>query len=226
MLLMLLTIFLVNKRLDEWVDEDRLNLSTVLHPKKGGTLQSLSSGGAGESAVTTASFSSLSLASRSLPSTPLKMTIKEEPVSPPPPQSQPDFFLNEDHQDHNNPSGVVSISRSLNTRRHATDKLQVKNVKLIELGKHRMKPWYFSPYPEELVTGLECLYICERCLKYVASHSKLRRHLIKCCMMGPPGKNIYEKDDIVFFEVDGRKHKQYARNLCLLSKLFLDHKWL
>merc|ERR1712130_283284 len=29
-----------------------------------------------------------------------------------------------------------------------------------------------------------------------------------------------------FFEIDGRKNKNYAQNLCLLAKLFLDHKTL
>jgi hypothetical protein len=28
------------------------------------------------------------------------------------------------------------------------------------------------------------------------------------------------------FEVDGKKSKVYCQNLCLLSKLFLDHKTL
>jgi len=40
----------------------------------------------------------------------------------------------------------------------------------------------------------------------------------------PPGNEIYRKDSIVFFELDGRKHKDYCQNLCLLAKLFLDHK--
>lgn len=25
---------------------------------------------------------------------------------------------------------------------------RMKNVEMIELGKHRIKPWYFSPYPQ------------------------------------------------------------------------------
>ena len=28
--------------------------------------------------------------------------------------------------------------------------IRMKNVELIELGKHKIKPWYFSPYPIEL----------------------------------------------------------------------------
>ena len=40
------------------------------------------------------------------------------------------------------------------------------------------------------------------------------------------GNEIYRKDNISFFEIDGRKNKTYAQNLCLLAKLFLDHKTL
>jgi hypothetical protein len=40
----------------------------------------------------------------------------------------------------------------------------------------------------------------------------------------PPGNEIYRKASISVFEIDGRKNKIYAQNLCLLAKLFLDHK--
>ena len=45
-------------------------------------------------------------------------------------------------------------------------------------------------------------------------------------MKHPPGNEIYRKSNISFFEIDGRKNKPYAQNLCLLAKLFLDHKTL
>lgn len=48
----------------------------------------------------------------------------------------------------------------------------------------------------------------------------------KCTLRHPPGNEIYRKDTISFFEIDGRKNKIYAQNLCLLAKLFLDHKTL
>lgn len=102
---------------------------------------------------------------------------------------------------------------------------RMKNIELIELGKHRIKPWYFSPYPQELVS-LPCIYICEYCLKYVKSVKCLERHLTKCNLKHPPGNEIYRKDTVSFFEIDGRKNKAYAQNLCLLAKLFLDHKTL
>ncbi len=45
-------------------------------------------------------------------------------------------------------------------------------------------------------------------------------------MRHPPGDEIYRDGSIAIFEVDGRKNKIYCQNLCLLSKMFLDHKSL
>lgn len=45
-------------------------------------------------------------------------------------------------------------------------------------------------------------------------------------MRHPPGDEIYRDGRISIFEVDGRKNKIYCQNLCLLSKMFLDHKSL
>lgn len=54
----------------------------------------------------------------------------------------------------------------------------------------------------------------------------LERHRQKCKLYHPPGNEIYRKHPLSFFEVDGRKNKTYTQNLCLLAKLFLDHKFL
>ncbi|XP_078671607.1 histone acetyltransferase KAT5-like isoform X1 [Branchiostoma floridae x Branchiostoma belcheri] len=102
---------------------------------------------------------------------------------------------------------------------------RIKNIETIELGKYRIKPWYFSPYPPELTT-ISIVYICEFCLKYVKSRKCLERHRTKCTLRHPPGNEIYRKSTISFFEIDGRKNKMYSQNLCLLAKLFLDHKTL
>ncbi|KAG9509496.1 Histone acetyltransferase Tip60, partial [Fragariocoptes setiger] len=102
---------------------------------------------------------------------------------------------------------------------------RIKNIDMIELGRHRIKPWYFSPYPQELVS-LPCIYLCEFCLKYVKSRKCLSRHLTKCTLRHPPGNEIYRKGTLSFFEIDGRKNKAYSQNLCLLAKCFLDHKTL
>uniref|UniRef100_A0A5S6Q6E0 histone acetyltransferase n=1 Tax=Trichuris muris TaxID=70415 RepID=A0A5S6Q6E0_TRIMR len=86
-------------------------------------------------------------------------------------------------------------------------------------------PWYFSPYPEEF-TLLPRIYLCEFCLKYLSSDTMLRTHLRKCPFRYPPGREIYRKDRLSVFEMDGKKQKVYSQNLCLLAKLFLDHKYL
>lgn len=74
----------------------------------------------------------------------------------------------------------------------------------------------------------------------------------KCVWKHPPGDEVYRKGSISVFEVDGKKNKVrinicffddyrvvgtrlivenyypqiYCQNLCLLAKLFLDHKTL
>lgn len=70
------------------------------------------------------------------------------------------------------------------------------------------------------------LFLCEFCLKYTKSKSVLQRHLNKCNWRNPPGTEIYRCGDLSVFEVDGNANKIYCQNLCLLAKLFLDHKTL
>ncbi|CAH2302616.1 histone acetyltransferase KAT7 isoform X1 [Pelobates cultripes] len=98
-------------------------------------------------------------------------------------------------------------------------------IKTIIFGRYELDTWYHSPYPEEYAR-LGRLYMCEFCLKYMKSQTILRRHMAKCVWKHPPGDEIYRKASISVFEVDGKKNKIYCQNLCLLAKLFLDHKTL
>ncbi|KAM9746577.1 histone acetyltransferase KAT7-like isoform 1-T1 [Menidia menidia] len=98
-------------------------------------------------------------------------------------------------------------------------------IKTIVFGRFELDTWYHSPYPEEYAR-LGRLYMCEFCLKYMKSQTILRRHMAKCVWKHPPGDEIYRKGNISVFEVDGKKNKIYCQNLCLLAKLFLDHKTL
>lgn len=102
---------------------------------------------------------------------------------------------------------------------------KVKNIHSIVLGCYEIETWYYSPYPEEYA-GEDKLHICEFCLKYMKKQRTLVNHLQKCHMRSPPGLQIYRENDISMFEIDGKEHKLYCQNLCLLSKLFLDHKTL
>ncbi|KAM8806338.1 histone acetyltransferase KAT6B isoform 2-T2 [Eudromia elegans] len=96
---------------------------------------------------------------------------------------------------------------------------------VIEFGKYEIQTWYSSPYPQEYAR-LPKLYLCEFCLKYMKSKNILLRHSKKCGWYHPPANEIYRRNDLSVFEVDGNVSKIYCQNLCLLAKLFLDHKTL
>ncbi|EJD42666.1 hypothetical protein AURDEDRAFT_145648 [Auricularia subglabra TFB-10046 SS5] len=102
---------------------------------------------------------------------------------------------------------------------------RVKNLNRIQIGKHEVEAWYFSPYPREFAHA-PVIYICEFCLCFYVSPLMLQRHRLRCKLLHPPGNEIYRHEDISFFEIDGKKQPTWCRNLSLLSKLFLDHKTL
>ncbi|KAG2747378.1 hypothetical protein P692DRAFT_20737452 [Suillus brevipes Sb2] len=102
---------------------------------------------------------------------------------------------------------------------------RVKNLNRLQIGKHEVEAWYFSPYPKEYA-HLPVLYICEFCLAYFPSPMMLSRHRQRCTLFHPPGNEIYRHQDISVFELDGKRQLSWCRNLSLLSKCFLDHKTL
>lgn len=134
----------------------------------------------------------------------------------------------EEDEEHNTFSKDHEIEK-LRTSGSMTQSVQeiarVKNLNKIQMGQHEVEAWYFSPYPIEYAY-CDMLYICEFCLSFYVSHKQLSRHRARCQLHHPPGNEIYRHDEISFFEIDGRKQKTWCRNLCLLSKLFLDHKTL
>uniref|UniRef100_A0A8R1DY14 histone acetyltransferase n=1 Tax=Caenorhabditis japonica TaxID=281687 RepID=A0A8R1DY14_CAEJA len=198
-----------NRRLDEWVMSDLLDLSTLRMPQKGGKkgAQSREENKDGNDAEGKKGRK------RKIPLVPLEEMKAEVPD---PLQIVPAV-----------PSGSTpSLRGSMSMVGHSEDAMtRIRNIECIELGRSRIQPWYFSPYPQQL-TSLDCIYICEFCLKYLKSATCLRRHMEKCALPHPPGNQIYSYDKLSFFEIDGRKNKSYAQNLCLLAKLFLDHKTL
>uniref|UniRef100_A0A8C1H9N2 Histone acetyltransferase n=1 Tax=Cyprinus carpio carpio TaxID=630221 RepID=A0A8C1H9N2_CYPCA len=109
---------------------------------------------------------------------------------------------------------------------------KVKYVDKIQIGNFEIDAWYFSPFPEDYGKQPK-LWICEYCLKYMKYEKTFRYHLVsphygfsQCQWRQPPGKEIYRRNNISVYEVDGKDHKIYCQNLCLLAKLFLDHKTL
>jgi histone acetyltransferase MYST1 len=120
---------------------------------------------------------------------------------------------------------------------------KVKNIKVIEIGRFEVDAWYFSPYPDAFGQQ-ERLYICPYSLKYFKKRSSYARHLSdRSVVRHPPGCLIYrmpapalkeacrqqelpQPKHLTLYEIDGSKAKVYCQCLCLLAKLFLDHKTL
>lgn len=102
---------------------------------------------------------------------------------------------------------------------------KVKNIQTIVVGPYGINAWYYSPFPAEY-SGYSTLHICEFCLKFMRTRNALQRHCEHCILRHPPGLEIYRKDKISMFEVDGATNRIYCQNLCYIAKLFLDHKTL
>ncbi|XP_038214836.1 histone acetyltransferase KAT7 isoform X2 [Zerene cesonia] len=100
-----------------------------------------------------------------------------------------------------------------------------KGTRYVVMGKYMMEVWYQSPYPGE-AARVPRLFVCEFCLNHHKCACGAARHRAKCVWRHPPGDEIYRKDNLSVWQVDGRKHKQYCQQLCLLAKFFLDHKTL
>ncbi|CAI2733810.1 unnamed protein product [Schistosoma spindalis] len=98
-----------------------------------------------------------------------------------------------------------------------------QRIRSVIFGTWDLQPWYQSNYPADL-SCLPTIYICEFCLCGMRHKVAYNRHKINCGRTFPPGNEIYRKENLSFFEIDGQKHQEYCRNLCLLAKLFLKQK--
>ncbi|KAB8342699.1 hypothetical protein FH972_022299 [Carpinus fangiana] len=120
---------------------------------------------------------------------------------------------------------IEKLRTSGSMTQNQTEISRVRNLTKMQMGHHEIEPWYFSPYPQEF-TDSDLVYICEFCLESFPDFKPFSRHRAKCTLLHPPGNEIYRDDKVSFFEIDGRRQRTWCRNLCLLSKLFLDHKTL
>uniref|UniRef100_A0A8W7Q4D3 Histone acetyltransferase n=1 Tax=Anopheles coluzzii TaxID=1518534 RepID=A0A8W7Q4D3_ANOCL len=102
---------------------------------------------------------------------------------------------------------------------------KVKYIDKLRIGKYEIDTWYFSPYPEEY-GKVGTMYVCEYCLRYMRLAKTLKEHKAVCTRRQPPGSEIYRKGTLSIFEIDGKDHRFYCQTLCLMAKLFLDHKTL
>jgi histone acetyltransferase MYST1 len=130
-----------------------------------------------------------------------------------------------DHEEHEE-EGELDLA-TLKEHEEAT---KVKNINRVVMGQWQMETWYFSPFGKEY-DGTDVLYVCEFDLNYFARREQLERYLTdKCKLFHPPGDEVYRettaKHKVSIFEVDPKDQRIYCENLCLLAKLFLDHKTL
>lgn len=189
----------MNKRLDEWVTTERMDLNTIKAASK-------------KPPPSLAQKTPAKGPARGRKKSSLVMKIVEEE------QSETTSKLEEiEHLRHGG-----SMTRRLD------EIARVKNIDWVEFGRHRLECWYFSPYPPELINahGNTTIHLCEFCLQWHSTRDELRRHAEKCVLRCPPGTEIARQDNLSFFELDGHRQKDWTRRLCLLAKLFLDHKTL
>ncbi|RKP29329.1 hypothetical protein METBISCDRAFT_18901 [Metschnikowia bicuspidata] len=205
-----------NKRLDEWISADRIDYTCPLEYAEVKV----------EEKKPTKSKSSLkNLKNASAAGTP---------------QPQSTTALNEDELDMDNlnvqglkrtgeemsrEEEIKKLRTSGSMTQNYSEVSRVRNLDSIILGEHIIEPWYFLPYPIE-ITEKEIMYVCDFTLSYFGSRKQFERHRAKCLMKHPPGNEIYRDELVSFWEIDGRRQRTWCRNLCLLSKLFLDHKTL
>ncbi|XP_026170970.1 histone acetyltransferase KAT6B isoform X4 [Mastacembelus armatus] len=168
--------------------------------------------------VTSGDGSMVALGGRGSPGHNWEMHVKQE--------TQMDFAAMS--RDHVTEEDIETFTRVQELAAQRTGSLNTDSVRcpaVIEFGKYEIQTWYSSPYPPEY-SRLQKLYLCEFCLKYMRSKNILQRHTKKCGWFHPPANEIYRKDNLSVFEVDGNVSKLFCQNLCLLAKLFLDHKTL
>jgi histone acetyltransferase MYST1 len=186
--------------MDDWVSENDI----VLLPSE--AIEARRSGEVLDSEEASSSSSSVSSPS------PSKQKRKFEGVS---------TIQDDDHDEH---EGLDESS----LREHE-EVTKVKNIKRVQLGKYIMYTWYFSPFPKEYYPNgiADMLYFDEFSFRFFRHKSELlyfqQNHPLP---RHPPGDEIYRKDDLSMFEIDGQKEKIYCQNLSYFAKLFLDHKTL
>ncbi|CCD24933.1 NuA4 histone acetyltransferase complex catalytic subunit ESA1 NDAI_0E01170 [Naumovozyma dairenensis CBS 421] len=207
-----------NKRLDEWIDVDRINLDKeVIFPRP----PDLS-----EDAI-----NKQKKKKKKSPTTSLSSSVEPGASRGVTPDNTDVMDLDNlnvqgvKHEDISQEDEIKKLRTSGSMTQNPHEVARVRNLNKIIMGEHEIEPWYFSPYPIEL-TDEDVVYIDDFSLQYFGSRKQYERYRKKCTLRHPPGNEIYRDDYVSFFEIDGRKQRTWCRNLCLLSKLFLDHKTL
>jgi histone acetyltransferase HTATIP len=223
-----------NKRLDEWVTLDKMDLSRGIEPPvaaaaaEGKKRKVDADGKAVAPGRKKKKKSGVNSNADSVePSAPADVTNEKEPSS----SKDTKDGKGDDASGTNADESLLQkeieqLRRGGSMTQRPEEVSRVRTISTIQMGQHIVDTWYFAPYPEEFGHRGDMVHICEFCLRYFGCYKSICRHRIKCNLKHPPGHEIYRKDNLSFWEIDGHKQKSYCRNLCLLSKLFLDHKTL
>lgn len=102
---------------------------------------------------------------------------------------------------------------------------KMRNIENIVVGQYKIRAWYYSPYPPPF-HDCKTLYLCDRCFRYFQTKIGLEEHLTDYQDHQPYGREIYRDGHLSIFEMKGDCQKLPCQCLCLLGKLFLDHKTL
>lgn len=143
--------FVVNKRLDEWVTEESLDTRKVHFPRRDGgsntgvsTPKKVHIGGGGPIGSTSRPSSPISgselVNGSAVLAAALQKRINKKRKGP--------SMESEDSQDAPTPMPPGPRQSGSMVSHHDDIVTRMKNIELIELGRHRIKPWYFAPYPQ------------------------------------------------------------------------------
>ena len=89
---------------------------------------------------------------------------------------------------------------------------------------------YYTSYLIEKASKIwSQLFVCHKCFKPFVRAKDLEVHLrLLCRNFKTPGKVIYEESRdrkvLKFYEVDGKKHRKFCRNLSLFAKFWINSK--
>lgn len=113
----------------------------------------------------------------------LKSTPSIEKITPSEPISVPTTpsVGGDDSNDASQSAATLTPRQSGSMVTHHDDVVtRMKNIEMIELGKHRIKPWYFAPYPQVRLTILIYLHFSHFLLNFFSRFFFFRK-----CVVNP-----------------------------------------
>ncbi|KAF9433672.1 hypothetical protein BGZ76_009131, partial [Entomortierella beljakovae] len=202
-----------DKRLDEWVDIQRLKRLIAQQPVENSALKD-------SAPITTRkSATSASGSSNTLDSTKKRKVIKDEATLLMESLNSSSMRKSDTAQD-------TVVRNAGHGHDHDDEEVpRVRNVEWILYAGYDIATWYYSPFPEEY-HDCQRLFICEYCLKYIRQVESFTSHTLNCKRKRPPGTVVYSNGINKIYKLDGKTNKLYCQNLSLLAKLFLDNKTL